>query len=288
MNTISLKLSSDAISLLKKTYPNNIIESKNPYVDTEIRLSDAIITIYKSEKVVFVGEGANYYASLFMTKKIHPEAGSDEVGTGVYFGPICVCAAILKEEDHDLLTKYRITDSKQLSDDEIIKTAPELIKKIEYSLLILKPIQYNDVYRNNNMVAIKTKMHNQAYINLLHKGYKIPKAAYVDQFVAENIYFKYLINEKEVYHDLIFETKAESKHPAVACASIIARYAFIKEMEAMEKHYALSFHKGAGEETDKDAYIFVNKYGLERLKEVAKLHFKNTEKVKETITKKAS
>ena len=31
-----------------------------------------------------------------------------------------------------------------------------------------------------------------------------------------------------------------------------------KEMEAMEKHYALSFHKGAGEETDKDAYIFVN------------------------------
>ena len=59
-------------------------------------------------------------------------------------------------------------------------------------------------------------------------------------------------------------------------------------MEAMEKHYALSFHKGAGEETDKDAYIFVNKYGLERLKEVAKLHFKNTEKVKETITKKAS
>ena len=65
-------------------------------------------------------------------------------------------------------------------------------------------------------------------------------------------------------------------------------YAFIKDKEAMEKHYALSFHKGAGEETDKDAYIFVNKYGLERLKEVAKLLFKNTEKVKETITKKAS
>ena len=35
-------------------------------------------------------------------------------------------------------------------------------------------------------------------------------------------------DEKNIYRKLIFETKAESKYPAVAISSIIARYTFIK------------------------------------------------------------
>ena len=114
----------------------------------------------------------------------------------------------------------------------------------------------------------------------MKKGYRLPKACYVDQFVAKDTYFKYLLNEKEVFHDLIFETKAEDKYIAVACASIIARYAFIKSMDKLSMTYDMNFHKGAGSLVDEDAKAFVKRYGYDALKKVAKLHFKNTEKIK--------
>ena len=78
---------------------------------------------------------------------------------------------------------------------------------------------------------------------------------------------------------LHFETKAESKYPAVACASMIARYAFLKTWEKMENDYKMTFHKGSGEKADETALKFVSTYGFDALHQVAKLHFKNTEKI---------
>ena len=118
-----------------------------------------------------------------------------------------------------------------------------------------------------------------------NKGYKIPSAAYVDQFEEESLYFKHLINEKEVYHRLTFETKAESKYIAVACASIIARYAFLRSIENLNNKYQFEFIKGASDLVDEAAIKFVNKYGFNELNNVAKMHFKNTEKVLEKIKK---
>ncbi len=280
MNSISLKLDKKTINEIKNKFKDHMVPVNNPYVDTQIKLTDCTITIYQNDKTVFQGKDANVYAISFIPQKINDQAGSDEVGTGDYFGPVCVCACIVKAEDFAFLKEYHIADSKKMSDKQIRELAPLLMDKLAYSLLILSNKQYNEVQKNNNMVAIKAKMHNQAYINLLHKGYQIPKAAYVDQFVAKDIYFRYLLNEKEVYRDLIFETKAEDKYIAVACASIIARFGFIDTMDKMAKAYNLNFHKGAGDLVDEDAKIFVEKYGRQRLNEVAKLHFKNTEKLK--------
>lgn len=42
-------------------------------------------------------------------------------------------------------------------------------------------------------------------------------------------------------------------------------------------------HKGAGELVDQDAINFVKKYGINRLSEIAKMHFKNTDKVKNIL-----
>ncbi len=111
------------------------------------------------------------------------------------------------------------------------------------------------------------------------KGYKIPKAAYIDQFEPEDLYFRHIQNEKEIYRDLSFEVKAESKYIAVACASIIARYAFLEAMKKMSQYYKFDFPKGAGDIVDKKAQEFINMYSMAKLREVAKIHFKNTEKI---------
>ena len=278
MNTISLKLTEAEIAKLEAVFKDSIVPNNNPYIRTFIKSEDVTISIYTSSKVVFQGSDAHIYAAGLM-KKDHPMAGSDEVGTGDYFGPVCVCAAIVEVEDYAFLNSLHVDDSKQLSDDLILEIAPKLMQRLKYSLLILKNDQYNHVHNTNNMNKIKAKMHNQAYINLIHKGYKIPHAAYVDQFEDKQLYFKHLANEKEIYHDLTFETKAESKYVAVAAASVIARYAFLKSFDKMCEEYNFSFVKGAGEAVDKCGVEFVKKYGEAKLNQVAKLHFKNTEKI---------
>ena len=280
MSNFSFKLSDEKISILKDTFKEYIKENKNEYVDTFIQKEDLTITIYKSKKVVFQGNDAFFYASAYLdTKKIR-QAGSDEVGTGDVFGPVVVCAAIVEEEDYDYIEENRITDSKQLNDTYIRKIGPELIKRFKHSLLILDNNTYNKVHETDNLNAIKAKMHNKAYLNMISKGYDIPSAAYVDQFCVVEDYYKYLVNEKDVYHDLIFETKAEEKYPAVAVGSLISRYAFLEYMDKLDNKYNIKFHKGSSdlENIDKDIQLFISKYGKDELKNVAKLHFKNFDK----------
>ena len=168
-------------------------------------------------------------------------------------------------------------DSKQLTDSFIRQIGPDLMQRFKHSLLILDNRKYNEVHERDNLNAIKAKMHNKAYLNMIAKGYRIPKAAYVDQFCSVDDYFRYLLEEKEVYRDLIFETKAESKYPAVAVGSIISRYAFLTCMDQLEKKYQIIFPKGSSdtETIDKTAAAFIEKYGIAELANVAKLHFKN-------------
>ena len=277
MSNISLKLDADKINKLKETFKDCIKNNPNEYIDTFIQRDDLTISIYKSGKVVFQGNDAFFYASAYLDKKVSRQAGSDEVGTGDYFGPVCVCACIVEENEFSLLDELHVTDSKQLTDNKILEIAPILIEKIKHSLLILDNHKYNEVHEKYNLNAIKAKLHNKAFLNLMAKGYDIPKAAYVDEFAPKDTYFGYLIDEASVYRDLIFETKAESSYPAVACASVIARYAFIEKMKQLENKYQMRFHLGAGDDTNEDIKAFVSKYGKDRLKEVAKVHFKNTE-----------
>lgn len=279
MSNISLKLSKDKINKIKETFKEDIKPNPNEYIDTFIQRDGLTISIYTSDKVVFQGEDALFYGSSFIDTKFIRQAGSDECGTGDYFGPVVVCAAIVEEQDKELVDKYSITDSKKMTDELILKIGKEVMSKIKHSILILDNPTYNKVHETNNMNMIKAKMHNQAYINLINKGYSIPPAAHVDQFCEEGLYYNYLKDEKNVYHKLVFETKAESKYPAVAVASVIARYTFLKKMEELNSIYKMEFQKGASDLTDECGKLFVKKYGKDKLGSVAKLHFKNTENI---------
>ena len=128
------------------------------------------------------------------------------------------------------------------------------------------------------MVDIKCRLHNQAYVNLVHKGYTLPDFIIIDQFVQKSSYYRYLKNEKEVIPNIHFETKAENKYLSVACASILARNAFLETWDALEAKYDFRFEKGAGSSVDVCAKSFIERFGQKELTKVAKLHFKNTAK----------
>lgn len=280
MAVITLKLDDKQINLLTKLYEEyqdpNI---KSIYVQYLYRMQDCVISVYKSGKTVFQGQQADYYASVFTSKdSVSEHAGSDEVGTGDYYGPVCVCACIVHQKNEALLNKLAIRDSKALMDQQILEIAPKLMKALDYSLLILDNKKYNQIYGHNNLNVIKAKMHNQAYINLTKK-YQLPTKIIIDQFTPEANYYRYLKDEPKIIDGITFETKAEDKYLAVACASMIARYGFLQALKNMEDHYEWIFPKGAGKAVDENAKAFVNKFGKDKLKLVAKLNFKNTTRV---------
>ena len=280
MASFSFKLDDDKIVKLKNTFKDYIKTNPNEYIDTFIQKEDLTISIYKTNKVVFQGNDAFFYAQAYIDTKKERQAGSDEVGTGDCFGPVVVCASIVEIEDYEYIEKMRITDSKQLSDDYILSIGKELINKFKHSLLILDNTKYNEIHKTDNLNAIKAKMHNKAYLNMLDKKYDIPPQAFVDEFCPKADYFAYLNDEKQIYSNLIFETKAESKYPVVAVSSIISRYAFLDYMDKLNKKYSIVFPLGSSDiaNIDKTVELFLSKYPKNELNNVAKLHFKNFDK----------
>ncbi len=279
MSTISIKLTNEQRLKLYEAFGDTEVKAP-PYAEWQIRPENCVITSYTSGKVVFQGTDAEIYAAAFQKTKsiILPQGGSDEVGTGDYFGPVCVTAAIVTETTLDEITRLGVKDSKAVTDSDIRKIAPRLAELLPHSTLIVSPAKYNAVHKSNNMNAIKAKLHNQAYINLSKKT-ELPAFCMVDQFAEKPIYYNYLRNEPVVIRTLKFETKAENKYPAVGAASILARYAFLEYMDRMSEAYKITFAKGSGAPADQCAKEFVRLYGKEKLGEVAKLHFKNTEKL---------
>lgn len=284
--TVSLSLNDEKIAKMKEFYMDNIYPNKNEFVSTLIKLDHLTITIYNSNKVVFQGKEAEYEASIWednhekIWKYQKDHIGSDEVGTGDYFGPVCVCASYVKKDDIPWLNSLGVNDSKTLTDEKIIKIAPELIKRITYSQMSVDPVKYNSLIENGyNQGKIKAMLHNQVIHNLRLKLNNPSLTTIVDQFAAESKYYEYIKYAKNIEKNIIFETKAESKYPAVAVSSIIARYSFLVKMTSLSKNIGKQIPKGAGEKVDSFGKEFVSQYGKDKLKEFAKWHFANTKKI---------
>ena len=208
-----------------------------------------------------------------------PQAGSDETGCGDFFGPVCVSAVIVPDRKTlERLEELGVTDSKAMSDDYIRKIAPEVMELVPYSLQVLPASKYNEVHQKHNLNAIKAILHNNAYLILRKKGYDLPDLKVVDQFAPEKSYYNYLKDEKNVEHDLTFETRAESHYPAVAAASVITRYAFLQSMDKLSQTAGFSLPKGAGRAVDKAAARVARELGWLSLASITKNHFSNLAK----------
>ena len=265
---------------------NQLLKSYNKYQVKaglnelyRFKVPECTIIVYNTFQTVFSGNNAELISEKYQEKikQELPQVGSDEVGTGDYFGPVVVVSAYL---DENILLKIKdipLSDSKTLTDANILEYAPALMKYLTYSLLILPPEKYNKVKEKHNLNSIKALLHNQALLNLKKKLALMPKLVVVDQFTTINSYFNYLKNEPEVFKTITFKTKAESKYLAVAAASIIARYAFLKELDKLSETYKFNFPKGAGKIVDEKGKEFYLKNG--DLSKVAKIHFKNTSRI---------
>lgn len=209
--------------------------------------------------------------------------GSDEVGTGDFFGPIVVCASYVKKEDIPFLEDLHIRDTKKMSDEVILKVTPQIMEKIDYEVYVIDNEKFNEMTNDGiNMNAIKAIMHNHVFNNITkrHDDYEY---VVLDQFASEKNYFNYLKCKNEIFKDIKFMTKAEDKNMAVACGALISRYTFLTYLDKLGEKYDTFFPKGASNLVDEFAANFVRRYGFDELVKVAKMNFKNIEKIKELI-----
>ena len=287
------------VEKMRVFYADFMAENDGEYVDFEARINDIIITAFLSKKdkkkVVFFGEGALDEAKIWdpnaeiKEKKVEEkkewicfddQIGSDEVGVGDFLGPMIVVAAFVSQFDIKKLREYGIQDSKKMTDKQIMEVGPIVSKLFHYSKLTLSNEKYNEmVDKGENLNSMKAKMHNRALLNM-HNAYEDVLNIFVDQFVAEKTYYKYLNDENEQQvQGICFKTKGESYFPSVALASVIARYSYLLEMEKLSKKYEMDFPFGASKKVTEFAKNFVKKYGGDELYKIAKKNFANYNEV---------
>ena len=268
---------------------------------------DTVVTLYNSGKAVFQGRDADLAADFWIeTEKINSGSakvsssdekkekkeferkiplrvssiGSDEVGTGDFFGPIVVSATYVAKENVDFLLDLGVKDSKKMSDAEIKKVVPEIIKKIPYNTFVLTNKQYNEMYDSEmNMNKMKAILHNKVLSGFMNKEKYPYDYIVVDQFENPKSYYDHLKDAKFKVYNITFLTKAEDQCLSVACASLISRYIFLQEMGKLSKNLMLDLPKGAGPLVDEVGSKIVASYGKDKLYEIAKMNFKNAEKI---------
>ncbi len=299
---IVIKVNDEIKEKMLEYYKDKMRDKVIPYVVFQAQEEDTVITMYTSGKVMFQGVSADVDAAMWGValedtkekkqekKKLEQKyyecssVGSDEVGTGDYFGPIVVTACYVKKEDIPFLEKLGVGDSKKIDDKKILKIAPEVAKKVKYRSTILTNQEYNEKYSKDiNMNKIKSIMHNKVLYQLVTE--EKPKYDYiiVDEFAREKRYYEYLNGIQNIQRNITFMTKAEDKNLAVASASIISRYLFLKEFNKLSDTLHIPLPKGAGSEVDKIGEEIVEKYGEDKLKEIAKFNFKNTDRILHTL-----
>lgn len=299
---IVIKVNDEIKQKMIEYYKDKKRDKVIPYVVFQAEEEDTVITMYESGKVMFQGKSADVDAAMWSTvldntdekkeERRKAEAkyyncssvGSDEVGTGDYFGPIVVTATFVPKEGIEYLEKLGVMDSKKMTDEKILKIAPELAKKIKYRSLILTNSEYNEKYNKDvNMNKIKSIMHNKVLYQLVTEEKPNYDYIIVDEFAKENRYYAYLNDVNNIQRNITFMTKAEDKNLAVACASVISRYIFLKEFDKLSDSLSIPLPKGAGKDVDSIGEEVVEKYGEDKLKDIAKLNFRNTERILHTL-----
>ncbi len=197
--------------------------------------------------------------------------GTDESGKGDFFGPLIIAGVQVDETNKQKFIDLGIKDSKKLDDKKIMELASKIKANAIHSVITITPVKYNELYSKfNNLNKLLAWGHARAIENILEKS---PcKLALADKFGDESLIQNALMTKGKNI-SLKQMVRAESDI-AVASASVIARAEFVKRMSDLSKKYEISFSKGVSEKVIEQAKQFINLYSIDRMNEIAKLHFK--------------
>lgn len=251
------------------------IELKSKYEQLRLKKDNILLILYSSGKLVVQTNDEKKAQKILSNLERVPMPnktqmaltqniiGTDESLKGDTFGGLIVAGFYCKQENVETLKKFKIKDSKQLSDEQIIKFA-EFIKRQYpncYFIYEMYPTQYNDLISIKTITQLMNDMHQivgeklkVAFPNTHHVVDKFPGCTVGD----------------------IQETRAESRYLAVATASILARARAIEQIQTLERKAKFKIPFGSTHVTDA-----LNELKLKNLnpRDFCKVEFKNVKKI---------
>ena len=295
--TLVVKLPPSQRAPLRERLNQGAFEFRSvPHAFFSVKGEGVVATLYKSGKLVVQGADPQTFVARFAEgakpaperKKSSPSAssaaagptlpmsrttvGSDETGKGDYFGPLVVCAARVTLEQVELLRGLGVMDSKRITDPVALKIASQLRPELPHCLRVLMPADYNRDWGALGLHTLLSREHAEAIRGVAEPGDRVV----IDQFAKKDEIGPQL---RDLKLEIELRTKAEAEL-AVAAASIIARAEFLIQLKELGDRFDVVLHKGAGSPVDRVGVQFVEEHGEALLSEVAKVHFKNSERVR--------
>jgi ribonuclease HIII len=242
------------------------------------------VVFYKSGKLVLQGRDLREFLERWLPDSVpkaaevsHAMIGADEAGKGDYFGPLVAAAVYLEPEVARFLDEVPLRDSKTLSAAEIAQGAEMLRRTVPYEIVSIGPKKYNELYvKFRNVNSLLAWAHKTAISGLVKRTGC--KKVLLDKFADESVMRRAFGKDEFDCLDFTMRTKAESE-PAVAAASILARDAFVRGVARLSKEIGFRLPLGAGDPVDRAMRALVGEKGAAILPEVAKMHFKTTQKL---------
>jgi ribonuclease HIII len=208
--------------------------------------------------------------------------GVDEAGKGDYFGPLVIAACFSDDKIDQAFLSIGLRESKKVTDNRAFVLEREIKKLAPCSVVAIGPEKYNELHAKiRNLNRLLAWGHARALENLLLQVN--PREVVSDQFGDKSLIENALLKKGRGIK-LIQMPRAEVI-PAVAAASILARAEFLRRLEGLSTQFGITLPKGAGTLVDNAGRVFVTRLGRDELSKVAKIHFKNTQRV--TIVAKA-
>jgi ribonuclease HIII len=247
------------------------------------------VSVYTSGKLVVQGKATREFVEMTLEPEIlgeanlgydelrHPDwfeahAGCDEAGKGDVFGPLVTACVVAGGDAVRAFLKAGVVDSKRLSDskaldlDEIIRSTPKVAVGVTHASMA----RYNELMSKPgaNLNNLLSWFHSKSLGQALDQQ-QAPWGL-LDQFATRDRVGYYLARPD---FELRRRTKAESD-PVVAAASIVARAEFLRELKRLGKSMGEKLPKGSSVQAQKTFKRLESEHGREFMADYAKLHFK--------------
>ncbi len=206
----------------------------------------------------------------------HRVVGVDESGKGDFFGPLVVAAFYADDADTGCLLELGVRDGKRLSNNRILEIDEILRVRFPHHVLVKSPEAYNKQYdKVRNLNKFLAGLHAAAIKQLLAD--ETADLIIIDQFGKPELI------EDALKRDHI-TTPVQQRFRGeeviqVAAASILARASFLREIDRLSAEYHMTLPRGAAPQVDEAGREIVRSFGSEVLLKVAKVHFKNYQRI---------
>jgi ribonuclease HIII len=272
MSNKVLKFSKDLAPLLEKKLTElGFQKEENSNVIFSYKGEGLKVVFYPTGTLLIQGKGNKEALAEKLVEDLTVETdyiGTDEAGKGDLFGPLVVCGFVLTQKNLKEVLKLGVRDSKSVPLETLEQIAETLVSLKSHRCITIMPETYNKIYRDfQNLNKLLSFAHANVIDGLYLKAGL--KKAVVDKFMAASYIDCYVNAPVEIKE----ETKAE-RYPAVAAASILARYIYLKQLKELSKIVGLTLPAGSGNEAKAVFQELRSKFDTKVLKKIAKLHFR--------------